>query len=294
MDPKKGGLIAVRAPLSTAMDNDKLLEAQKALQSGVANLVKSEGWQDYLKAQSRFHNYSFQNVLWLLCQGIARNVSVTRFAGYNTWQSLGRQVRKGEVSFKVLAPIGYKKKDESTGEESFRLRGFKVVSTFDVSQTEGETLPEPVKLLEGSSDDLKAAFAKVEKYNRSRGLTVEREKLSGPNGFFNRMNREIKVDSDLSDLQALKTLCHETAHSLLHDTDEGDSRATKEVEAESVAFVVLHALGLDSAEYSLGYVAHWSKGDAKLIQDVAVRVQKTAKIILALFETEVEASKKAA
>jgi len=272
------------------MSNDKLLEAQKALQAGVAKLVSSEGWQDYLKAQSRFHNYSFQNVLWLLVQAAARGVNVTRFAGYNTWQSLGRHVRKGETSFKVLAPMGYKKKDEATGEETFRLRGFKVASTFDLSQTDGEPLTEPVKQLEGTSDELKAAYAKVEKFNKTRGLTVERVKLDGPNGMFNRMNREIQIDEALSDLQALKTLCHETAHSILHDSDDGDSRATKEVEAESVAFVVLHALGLNSAEYSFGYVAHWSKGDPKLIQDVAVRVQKTAKTILALFEEEVEAA----
>ena len=278
------------------MSTDKLLEAQKALQNGVANLVSSEGWQDYLKAQSRFHNYSFQNVLWLLAQGIARDVNVSRFAGYNTWQALGRQVRKGETSFKVLAPCGYKKLDESTGEEVFRLRGFKVVSTFDVSQTEGEPLPEPIKKLEGSGEDLQAAYAKIEKFNTTRGLTVERRANldGGANGFYNRMNREIVIDSALSDLQSLKTLCHETAHSILHDSDDGNSRATKEVEAESTAFVVMHALGLDSAEYSLGYVAHWAKGDAKLIQDVAVRVQKAAKQILALFEVAPETAERAA
>ncbi len=272
------------------MSNDKLLEAQKALQTGIANLVASDGWKDYLKAQSRFHNYSFQNVLWLLAQGIARNVNVSRFAGYNTWQALGRQVRKGETSFKVLAPCGYKKLDEATGEETFRLRGFKVVSTFDVSQTDGEPLPEPIKKLEGTGEDLKAAYAKIEKFNKSRGLTVERRANldGGANGFYNRMNREIVIDSALSDLQSLKTLCHETAHSILHDSDDGNSRATKEVEAESTAFVVMHALGLDSAEYSLGYVAHWAKGDSKLVQDVAVRVQKAAKQILALFEVEAE------
>lgn len=267
------------------MSNDKLQEAQEALQTGVANLVASEGWQTYLKAQSQFHNYSFQNVLWLLGQAAARGVSVSRFAGYNIWQSLGRHVVKGAVSFKVLAPCGYKKKDEATGEEQWKLRGFRVASTFDVSQTEGNPLPEPVKILEGSGEELRAAYAKIEKYNISRGLTVAREEIKGgANGFFRRLNREIVVDSNLSDLQALKTLCHETAHSLLHDNEEGDSRSTKEVEAESVAFVVCHALGINSAQYSLGYVASWANGNAKIIQDVAVRVQKTAKIILALFE----------
>lgn len=277
--------------LSTTMSQDKLLEAQKALQDGVANLVSTDGWKDYLKAQSRFHNYSFQNVLWLLSQGIHRGVEVSRFAGYNTWRDLGRQVRKGEQSFKVLAPCGYKKLDESTGEETFRVRGFRVVSTFDVSQTEGAPLAEVLKQLEGTSEVYKAAFAKLAKYNTSRGLTVERvADLGGPNGVFNRMNRDIKVLDSLSDLHALKTLCHETAHSLLHDTVDGDSRSTKEVEAESTAFVVMHALGFDSAEYSLGYVASWADGDLKLVQDVASRVQKTAKTILALFEEKAAAS----
>jgi antirestriction protein ArdC len=258
------------------MSQDKLLEAQKALQDGVANLVSTDGWKDYLKAQSRFHNYSFQNVLWLLSQGIHRGVEVSRFAGYNTWRDLGRQVRKGEQSFKVLAPCGYKKLDESTGEETFRVRGFRVVSTFDVSQTEGAPLAEVLKQLEGTSEVYKAAFAKLAKYNTSRGLTVERvADLGGPNGVFNRMNRDIKVLDSLSDL---------------HATVDGDSRSTKEVEAESTAFVVMHALGFDSAEYSLGYVASWADGDLKLVQDVASRVQKTAKTILALFEEKAAAS----
>lgn len=275
-------------------NNDKILEAQKALQNGVTQLLASEGWQNYLKAQSKFHNYSFQNVLWLLSQASARAVDVSRFAGFNTWRALGRQVRKGETSFKVLAPMGYKKVDDSTGEETFRLRGFKVVSTFDKSQTDGAELPEPVKKLEGSSEELRAAFAKVEKFNRSRGLTVDRSKLNGPNGVFNRLNREITVDESLSDLMALKTLCHETAHSLLHDTVEAQARPTMEVEAESTAFVVMHALGLNSAEYSFGYVTHWSNGDVKVVQDVAVRVQRTAKAILALFENEAEPKAEAA
>jgi len=276
------------------MDTEKLLEAQKALETGVKNLVTSDGWQTYLKVQAKFHTYSFANVMWLMAQGHARDVDVSRFAGYNTWKALGRQVKKGETSFKVLAPMGYKRVDESTGEESFRLRGFKVVSTFDVSQTVGDDLPETSKLLEGTSDELKAAFAKLAGFSKSRGLTVEREALGGPNGVFRRLNREIVVDSNLSDLQALKTLCHETAHSLMHDTDEAQARSTIEVEAESVAFVVMHALGLNSAEYSLGYVAGWAKGDMKLVQDVAVRVQKCAKQILAIFEDAEDVSEEKA
>jgi antirestriction protein ArdC len=263
------------------MDNAKLLEAQKALETGVANLVASEGWQNYLKAQARFHTYSFANVMWLMSQGIARGVDVTRFAGYQTWKALGRQVRKGEVSYKVLAPMGYKKLDEATGEERFRLRGFKVVSTFEVSQTDGEPLPEPVTKLVGDGEELREMFAKLAKFSTAKGLTVDKAEIdSGANGFFNRLNREIKVDSRLSDLQALKTLIHETAHSILHNDVDSEGRSTREVEAESVAFVVMHTLGFDSAEYSLGYVAHWAKGDAKLIQDVAVRVQKCAKQIV--------------
>lgn len=278
------------------MSTDKLLEAQKALQTGVANLVASDGWKDYLKAQAQFRNYSFQNVLWLLLQAGARGITPQRFAGYNTWQALGRQVRKGETSFKVLAPCGYKKRDEETGEETFRLRGFRVVSTFEVSQTEGAALPEAVQKLQGSGEELQAAFARIEKFNKSRGITLERRPNldGGANGIYRRLNREILIDSTLSDLQALKTLAHETAHSILHDSDDGNSRETKEVEAESTAFVVLHALGLNSAEYSLGYIAHWSKGDTKLIQDVAGRVQKAAKQILALFEVEAEDEQAAA
>ena len=282
-------------PITAMTTNDKLLEAQAALTAGIKALVDSDGWTKYLETQARFHSYSFSNVMWLLAQASSRKVSVSQFAGYQTWLNLGRQVRKGEASFRVLAPCGYKKLDESTGEESFRIRGFRAIPTFDVSQTEGKPLPEVVTLLEGSSDELKTAFAKVTKSCEARGLKVERRELNGSaNGFFSRTEKLIVVDSTLSDLQGFKTLCHETAHSLLHNTDEGDSRSTKEVEAESTAFVVLHALGLNSAEYSLGYVAVWAKGDTKLVQDVANRVQKTAKTIVTLFENKNEGAVKEA
>jgi antirestriction protein ArdC len=267
--------------------NDKLTEAQAALTAGLTNLVESDGWKTYLESQARFHNYSFSNVLWLLAQASGRGVSVSQFAGYQTWLNLGRHVRKGEVSFRVLAPCGYKKLDESTGATSFRISGFKAAPTFDISQTDGAPIPEVVTLLQGSSEELRAAFAKVAKSCEARGLKVERQELNGQaNGYFSRTEKTIVVDSKLSDLQAFKTLCHETAHSLLHDSEEGDSRGTKEVEAESTAFVVLHALGLNSAEYSLGYVAVWAKGNLKLVQDVANRVQKTSKTIVTLFEVE--------
>jgi antirestriction protein ArdC len=232
--------------------------------------------------------------VWLLDQAKHRGMDVSRFAGFQTWKSLGRHVRKGESSFKVLAPCGYKKVDEETGEETFRVRGFRVVSTFDVSQTDGEPLPEPITKLQGSGEELRAAFATIEKSLKARGITVSREALNGPNGVFLRLNREVKIDESLSDLQALKTLCHETAHSLLHDSVDAESRATKEVEAESTAFIVMHALGLDSAEYSLGYIAHWADGDLKLVQAVATRAQGAAKKILALFEKVEELKEEAA
>ena len=258
-------------------------DALRALDQGVANLIATDGWRDYLRAQAQFHQYSFNNVLWLMLQGLQRNVSVSRFAGFQTWKKMGRFVRAGEKSFKVLAPCGYKRtveKEDGTKEERFGVRGFRVVSTFDVSQTEGKDLPEIASLIQGSDETARETYARLATWSETRGVRVSREKSDGSNGYYSRSGNRIVVSDTLGDIHALKTLCHEVAHSILHATDEGDSRETKEVEAESTAFVVMTALGFDTSDYSFGYVAVWSKGSKEAVRAVAGRVQKTAHEIL--------------
>lgn len=259
---------------------DALAAAQTALEAGIAQLVESDTWTQYLKTQARFHRYSFSNVIWLMVQASSRGVEVSQFAGFHAWKDLGRFVTKGSLSFKVLAPMTCKKTDEA-GTDRWIVRGFKAVSVFDVSQTDGAPLPEVVKPLEGSSEALQASFATLADFSAKRGVPVTREDLPGStNGFYSRTESRIVVDASLSDRQALKTLCHEVAHSILHATEEGDTRATKEVEAESAAFIAMHAMGIDTAEYSFGYVAHWSDGDTKLVKAVGDRATKAAKVII--------------
>jgi hypothetical protein len=253
-------------------------EALKTLEAGVATLIASEGWESYLKTQAQFHNYSFNNVLWLAIQGHQRDVNVSKVAGFQSWKKLGRFVKKGATSFKVLAPCTYKR--EVDGEEKFGISGFKCVSVCDTSKTDGAELPEILHLLEGSSEQARATYALLATWSANRGVQVTREDTGAVNGSYCRTSGTIQVSDKLSDVQALKTLAHEVAHSLLHSTEEGDSRETKEVEAESTAFVVLHALGIDAADYSFGYVASWSKGSKEAVRAVAGRVQKTAHAIL--------------
>ena len=257
--------------------------ALKSLDEGVETLIRSEGWEAYLKAQAKFHNYSFNNTIWLTIQGSQRAVDVSRFAGFQTWKSLGRQVVAGAKSFKVLAPISYKKEvknaDGST-ETKNGCGGFRVVSVFDISQTDGEPLAEVCQNLEGESSLANETFTKLAAWSAARGVTVTREHASGANGYYIRSEARIVVDDKLEGTQALKTLAHEVAHSLLHSTDEGDTRETKEVEAESTAFVVLSALGIDASGYSFGYIASWSRGSKVTVKAVAGRVQKAAHQIL--------------
>ena len=258
-------------------------QAFEVLNQGVTDLIKSEGWETYLTAQATLHNYSFHNAFWLMIQGSQREVRVSHFAGFQSWKKLDRHVKKGEVSFKVLAPCSYKReveKDEGSSETVSGIAGFKVVSVFDVSQTDGKPLPVIAKTLTEESTEARATFAKLAAWSVSRGVSVTREDAKGPNGFYSRTDNRIVVDEKLSDVQSLKTLAHEVAHSILHATDEGDSRGTKEVEAESTAFVVLHALGFNSGEYSFGYIASWSEGKPEAVKAVATRVQKAAKQIL--------------
>lgn len=272
------------------MQNHDVQDALKVLDAGVASLIASEGWTNYLKAQARLTRYSFNNTFWLLLQGIERDCQVSQCAGFQAWKKLGRQVRAGEKSFKVLAPCSYKRsieKSDGTTEEKTGVYGFRIVSVFDVSQTDGDPLPTVATEILGSDETARAIFAQLSRWSEARGVPVSRENTGSAGGFFSRSDTRIAVSDTAGDIQALKTLVHEVAHSILHATDEGDTRETKEVEAESTAFVVLQALGLDTSGYSFGYVAVWSKGSKEAVRAVANRVQKTARTILdALSETE--------
>lgn len=256
-------------------------DAFSKLESGIQQLVTSCNWQNYLKTQSRFHHYSFNNTVLILMQ----LPDATRVAGFHTWKQLQRPVNKGEKAISILAPLRYKQEveDPKTGDttQQFGIRGFKKVSVFDISQTIGEDLPlVPVSPLHGDDQGL---FDQLQQFSTHRGWSVQVEPLGGANGVCRFRTHTISIDPKLPPLHRAKTLAHEIAHSLLHEEAQyTEHRGDMELEAESVAFIVLDHFGLDSGDYSFGYVASWQtdKDAIAQLQKVGQRIQGAAKQII--------------
>ena len=244
------------------------------LTTGITALTSSEEWQRYLDFQSRFHDYSFGNVLLIAAQFNG----ATRVAGFNAWRKLNRFVRKGEKAIWILAPIVYKTAED--GETERALRGFKFVPVFDIAQTDGEDLPSVCNRLEG--DDPKGLYAQLVTVAKSIGFTVEDHEFNGSsNGDCCHHDHRIRVEATNTPAQRVKTLVHELAHALLHESC--DNRALAELEAESTAYVVCHVLGIDSSDYSFGYLATWAgNGDLAVaaIKASGGRIQTSAAVIL--------------
>jgi len=239
--------------------------AVKRLHAGVTELLDSQRWQEALKFKAKFHHYSFNNALLIYLQ----RPDATLVAGYKRWQELGRQVRKGETSIAILAPIVCKVWDEESGEDVRQVIGFRSARVFDVSQTDGDPLlelPRPV-LLGDDSESIQAALGRAEALATSRGFPICYGNLrGGALGSFSVTRRAITVRADLPPLQTLKTLIHELAHGLMHaDPKAGEQRYRLELEAESCAFLVLHDLGLDTSRYTFPYLANWTENPDELL-----------------------------
>jgi antirestriction protein ArdC len=281
-ETQKGG--RVMAKVSSGSDGADRAEKVRALHDqlveGVRALTTSEDWTRALDTAARFHRYSARNALLIQIQ----RPDASRVAGYRTWQSLGRQVRKGERGIAILAPCTYKRTttDRETGEEreSIALRGFRAEHVFDVSQTDGEPLDEVRPMLlqgDGPEGLWNALAAQVQ----GRGFALERGDCQGRNGYTDFGARVVRVRADVDQAQATKTLAHELAHICLgHSGCITDSRSRAEVEAESTAFVVMSACGARTDDYSLPYVAHWAGGEIQRVLETAERVQATARGIL--------------
>lgn len=258
---------------SSASPLPKPNPALERLHIGVTELLDSQVWQDALKFKSRFHHYSFNNALLIYLQ----RPDATLVAGYRRWQELGRQVRKGETSVAILAPI-LRRFEETEGERVQQVVGFRSARVFDVSQTDGEPIPEPPHpvLLTDDNEAVQLALTKAEAFAVSRGFPVSYGDLrEGALGSFSLTKRTIKLRCDLPPLQTLKTLVHELAHGLMHaDPKVGEKRHLCELEAESCAFLVLHDLGLDTARYTFPYLAHWTEHPDELL----VAGEKAAKV----------------
>ena len=231
-------------------NHDDLIQS---LTEGVARLADSGEWRRHLNVQSQFHNYSFNNVVLIATQ----RPHATRVAGFRAWTNVGRSVCKGERAIWIVAPmVARGRVDDDTGDDRI-IRGFKYVPVFDISQTEGDALPTICTNLTG--DDPADSFDRLCGVARSFGYAVERCELpEGTNGDCSFKRFRIRVESRNSPAQQVKTLAHEIAHALLHKGQ--DDRSLAELEAESTAYVVCRALGIDTGDYSFGYVAIWAGG----------------------------------
>lgn len=258
-------------------------ELHDRLAAAVEALRDSETWAAYLRFCAGFHRYSFSNLLliWAQCP------EASKVAGYRAWQAKGRQVRKGERGIRIYGTGTVKAtaEDEDNGEEAEngRRRVFFPVSVFDIAQTdvmEGhEDVSELAHTLTG--DDERGILARVVDYLTASGVTVEFAPLRAANGYTQPSSEDgapirVVIAEDRSPAQQAKTALHEAAHIALGHVEDlaeyVEHRGRHEVEAESVAYVLAGMLGLDSAAYSVGYIAGWAGGEAEVIKDTASRV----------------------
>ena len=247
------------------------VRAQAALDrigDGVRSVWDSEAWRRWLTTLAKLHDYSLNNNTMLIAMQMP---GATRVASYRSWQrDFGRHVKKGERGIEVLVPMVVKSKlgeDDETpqgdGEttERRRLVGFKVGHVFDVSQTEGEPLPEIASQVSAGVPDFDSLMGAIEAVS-AYPIEVVDGLPPETNGLFSRRLGYIAVRRGMPEGQTVKTALHELAHSVMHDADAGElpDRAMREVQAESVAYAVSAALGLDTSGYSFGYVASWAVG----------------------------------
>ena len=277
---------------------ERMKEITDRLETGIQELFESERYKAYLTTMSKFHSYSFNNTLLIAMQG------GQLVAGYNKWRDdFHRNVKKGEKAIKILAPAPFKAKKEVqkldaqgrpvmgkdgkpvTEVQEIQVPAFKIVSVFDVSQTEGEPLPSiGVEELTGSVEHYGEFFKALE---QTSPVPIGFEDIpGGSHGYYHLTEKRIAIQEGMSELQTLKTAIHEIAHSKLHaidpeapaieQADRPDSR-TREVQAESVAYAVCQHYGLDTSDYSFGYVAGWSSGkDLKELKASLETIRATA------------------
>lgn len=258
-------------------------ELLQRLEEGVRGLTDSDSWRSYLRAQARFHQYSLGNVLLMLAQ---RPQGLTRVAGYETWRSLGRHVRKGEKGIRILAPVTVRRRDDDEDETqplAIATR-FRVVYVWDQAQTDGEALVEnPCRELRMTTEAGRDLYARLLDIARAEGIPVrdDRTELGSAKGVYVPGMHAIGIAAGLAGDQRAKTLAHELGHALLHRAGDRP-RDEEEAEAEGVAYVVSTWAGIDVDDYSFGYVATWAgrKDGPALVRRVGATIQKTAAAII--------------
>ena len=270
--------------LTSENQKDRLKEITDRLEQGILEVFESERYKEYLRVMSKFHHYSFNNTMLIALQ----KPDASLIAGFSAWKNThGRTVKKGEKGIRIIAPAPFKVKQEMekldpktnmplvgadgnaiTEEKEITIPAYKVVSVFDVSQTEGKELPSiGVNELTGDVSQYEDFFTALKK---ASPVPIALEHIEGSaHGYYHLAEKRIAIDDNMSELQTLKTAIHEIAHAKLHDIDlnapkeekeNRPNRRTREVEAESVAYTVCQHYGLDTSDYSFGYVAGWISG----------------------------------
>ena len=270
--------------LTSENQKDRLKEITDRLEQGILEVFEGERYKEYLRVMSKFHHYSFNNTMLIALQ----KPDASLIAGFSAWKnSHGRTVKKGEKGIRIIAPAPFKVKQEMekldpktnmplvgadgnaiTEEKEITIPAYKVVSVFDVSQTEGKELPSiGVDELTGDVSQYEDFFTALKK---ASPVPIALEHIEGnAHGYYHLAEKRIAIDDNMSELQTLKTAIHEIAHAKLHDIDlnapkeekeNHPNQRTREVEAESIAYTVCQHYGLDTSDYSFGYVAGWSSG----------------------------------
>lgn len=281
--------------------NDKTQALMKEVEKGVKEVFKSKNYKQFLKTMSAFHLYSFRNSILIMMQ----KPNAARVAGYQTWRKLGRYVKRGEKGIKIIAfspktvivkteikdkngkPVLDEKGKPKYAEVKKQIPGYKPVTVFDISQTQGEPLPE---LMPELKDDVKNytayynALLKTTKFNVC--FSTEAELGAGSKGCCNFTDNTIHIKRNMSESQTIKTLVHEIAHSRLHSPNRDTlSSQQKEIEAESVAFVVCEHLGMDTSDYSFPYLAAWSADkELKVLENSLETIQNESNTLITEFD----------
>ena len=281
-------------------EKQKVQEITEKLEQGIKELFESEKYKTYLNTMSKFHNYSFNNTMLIAMQ----KPDATLVAGFKAWQkNFDRHVKKGEKGIRILAPAPYKIKEEQekldpvtgeimldkngmpiTEEVEIKIPAFRVVPVFDVSQTDGKELPDiGVNELSGSVEDYEDFMQALTEVSP---VPITYEDIEGEvKGYFHTTDHRIAIQEGMSQSQTVKTAIHEVAHAKLHDRERNQDidavldkdRNTQEVEAESVAYTVCQHFGIDTSDYSFGYIAGWSSDrDMKELKSALDTIRKTA------------------
>lgn len=258
-----------------------------SIEDGIKQFQNSDFFKNYLEVMSKFHKYSFSNSLLIAMQ----KPHATLVAGFNTWKNQGRTVNKGEKAITILAPCIYKQKEkvevlnpetnkkETREVEHIKKIGFKKVSVFDISQTQGKEIPRLTHELKGDVKELDIIKEAVEEIT---GIKIEYEAIrGGAKGYFSLMENRIAIKEGMEGLQEAKTILHEGVHAVLHCNlkKDGIDRYRAETEAEATAFTICSRLGLDTSQYSFPYLASWAsnpeltelKASLKTIQETAMK-----------------------